>query len=54
MKPGDLVKHRRNRTLHLVTEVMETKGQLAWVHLDGFHPQEVFYPDAVEIVNEAR
>ena len=54
MKPGDLVKHRRKRTLHLVTEVKEIKGQLAWVHLEGFHPQEVVYPDALEIVNEAR
>ena len=52
MKPGDLVKHRQNRTLHLITKVVEVKGRLAFVHLDGFHSQEVFYPDALKIVNE--
>ena len=54
MKPGDLVKHKRNKTLHLVTEVREIKGRVAFFHLEGFSPQEVFYSDDVKVINEAR
>jgi len=52
-KPGDLVRHRRHRTLHLISEVVEIKGRLEFVHLYGSHRQLVFYPDALELVNEA-
>ena len=54
MKPGDLVKHKRNKTVHLVTAVREIKGRVAFFHLEGFHPQEVFYSDDVKVINEAR
>ena len=54
MKPGDLVEHKRKKTLHLVTKVREIKGRVAFFHLEGFHPQEVFYSDDVRVVNEAR
>ena len=53
MKPGDLVRHKRNKTLHLVTAVREIKGSVAFFHLEGFHPQEVFYLDDVRVVNES-
>ena len=54
MKPGDLVKHKKNKTVHLVTAVREIKGSVAFFHLEGFHPQEVFYLDDVRVINEAR
>ena len=54
MKPGDLVKHKRNKTFHLVTAVREIKGRVAFFHLEGFSPQEVFYSDDVKVINEAR
>ena len=54
MKPGDLVKHKRNKTLHLVTAIREIKGEGAFFHLEGFHPQEVFYSDDVKVINETR
>jgi len=54
MKPGDLVKHKRNKTLHLVTATREIKGEVAFFHLEGFHPQEVFYSDDVKVINETR
>ena len=53
MKVGDLVKHRQNRTLHLIIEVINFKGVLAYVHLEGFPPQEVIYPSILELVSEA-
>ena len=54
MKPGDLVKHKRNKTVHLVTAVREIKGRVAFFHLEGFSPQRVFYSDDVRMINEAR
>ena len=54
MKPGDLVKHKRNKTVHLVTAVREIKGRVAFFHLEGFSPQEVFYADDVKVINETR
>ena len=54
MKPGDLVRHKRNKTLHLVTAIREIKGEVAFFHLEGFHPQEVFYSDDVKVINETR
>ena len=54
MKPGDLVKLKTNKTLHLVTAVREIKGRVAFFHLEGFSPQEVFYSDDVKVINEAR
>ena len=54
MKVGDLVRHRYNGEFHLVTAVREIKGRVAFFHLEGFHPQEVFYLDDVKVVNEAR
>jgi len=54
VKPGDLVKHKRNKTVHLVTAVREIKGRVAFFHLEGFSPQEVFYSDDVKVINEAR
>ena len=54
MKPGDLVKLKTNKTLHLVTAVREIKGRVAFFHLEGFSPQRVFYSDDVRVINEAR
>ena len=54
MKPGDLVKHKRNKTVHLVTAVRKIKGRVAFFHLEGFSPQEVFYSDDVKVINETR
>ena len=54
MKVGDLVRHRYNGELHLVTAVREIKGRVAFFHLEGFYPQEVFYSDDVKVINEAR
>ena len=53
MKPGDLVRHKKNKTVHLVTAVREIKGRVAFFHLEGFSPQEVFYSDDVKVINEA-
>ena len=54
MKPGDLVRHRYNGEFHLVTAVREIKGRVAFFHLEGFSPQEVFYSDDVKVINETR
>jgi len=53
VKPGDLVRHRRNREIHLITAVREIKGEVRYVHLSDRHPQQVFYPDELELINEA-
>ena len=54
MKVGDLVRYKYGGKLHLVTAVREIKGSVAFFHLEGFHPQEVFYLDDVRVINEAR
>ena len=54
MKPGDLVRHKRNKTVHLVTAVREIKGRVAFFPLEGFSPQRVFYSDDVKVINETR
>ena len=51
MKPGDLVKHKKNKTVHLVTAVREIKGRVAFFHLRRFSPASVF--DDVKVINES-
>ena len=51
---GGLVRHKKNKTVHLVTAVREIKGRVAFFHLEGFSPQEVFYSDDVKVINETR
>ena len=38
MKPGDLVRHRYTRELHLVTEARKIKGEVRFVHLSTLSP----------------
>jgi hypothetical protein len=54
VKPGDLVKYRRDGKLYLVSAVREIKGEMRYFHLDTFSPQRVFYSDDVVVINEAR
>ena len=54
MKPGDLVRHRFTRELHLVTAAREIKGEVRYVHLSEHSPQQVFYLGDLELMNEAR
>ena len=54
MKPGDLVKHKRNKTVHLVTAVREIKGEVRYVHLSDRSQQQVFYLADLELISETR
>ena len=54
MKPGDLVRHKKNKTVHLVTAVREIKGEVRYVHLSDRHQQQVFYLADLELISEAR
>ena len=54
MKPGDLVRHRFTRELHLVTAAREIKGEVRFVHLSEHSPQQVFYLSDLELINETR
>ena len=53
MKPGDLVRHKKNKTVHLVTAVREIKGEVRYVHLSDRNQQQVFYLADLELINES-
>ena len=53
MKPGDLVKYR-NGNVYLITAKREIKGKVAYFFLDGWPDHQVFSPEDLEVVNEAR
>ena len=54
MKVGDLVRHRYNGELHLVTAVREIKGEVRYVHLSDRSQQQVFYLPDLELISETR
>ena len=53
MKVGDLVRHRYNGELHLVTAAREIKGEVRYVHLSDRNQQQVFYLADLELINES-
>ena len=53
MKPGDLVKYK-NGKVYLITRQREIKGEVVYFFLDGQPDNQVFSPEDLELVNEAR
>jgi len=53
VKPGDLVRHRYNRGVFLVTEARKIKGEVRYVHLSEHSPQQVFYLGDLELISES-
>ena len=53
MKPGDLVKYK-NGNVYLINGKREIKGKVVYYFLDGFPDNEVFSPEDLELLSEAR
>jgi len=54
VKPGDLVRHRGNKKVYLILKTREIKGEVVYVYLEGMPDNNVYYPQSLEMMNEAR
>ena len=53
MKVGDLVKYKNGKA-YLIMRQREIKGKVVYYFLDGLPDNQVFSPEDLELISEAR